>query len=83
MYGYNAEQPIAIPIYTVLPYCVITRCKSGRESKWDLPNKLASSWDLNPGLYEYRSGTLTTELLNLCGRGVQEMILLFSHPSND
>ena len=23
MYGYNAEQPIAIPIYTVLPYCVI------------------------------------------------------------
>ena len=21
MYGYNAEQPIAIPIYTVLPYC--------------------------------------------------------------
>ena len=25
MYGYNAEQPIAIPIYTVLPYCVIYR----------------------------------------------------------
>ena len=24
MYGYNAEQPIAIPIYTVLPYCVIS-----------------------------------------------------------
>ena len=23
MYGYNAGQPIAIPIYTVLPYCVI------------------------------------------------------------
>ena len=23
-YGYNAEQPIAIPIYTVLPYCVIS-----------------------------------------------------------
>ena len=23
MYGYNAEQPIAIPIYTVLLYCVI------------------------------------------------------------
>ena len=23
MCGYNAEQPIAIPIYTVLPYCVI------------------------------------------------------------
>ena len=25
MYGYNAEQPIAIPIYmyTILPYCVI------------------------------------------------------------
>ena len=23
MYGYSAEQPIAIPIYTVLPYCVI------------------------------------------------------------
>ena len=23
MYGYNAEPPIAIPIYTVLPYCVI------------------------------------------------------------
>ena len=28
MYGYNAEQPIAIPIYTVLPYCVIICCKS-------------------------------------------------------
>ena len=24
MYGYNAGTPIAIPIYTVLPYCVIT-----------------------------------------------------------
>ena len=23
MYSYNAEPPIAIPIYTVLPYCVI------------------------------------------------------------
>ena len=23
MYAYNAEPPIAIPIYTVLPYCVI------------------------------------------------------------
>ena len=23
MYGYNAEQPIAIPIYAVLPYCAI------------------------------------------------------------
>ena len=23
MYGYNAGPPIAIPIYTVLPYCVI------------------------------------------------------------
>ena len=23
MYGYNAAQPMAIPIYTVLPYCVI------------------------------------------------------------
>ena len=23
MYGYNAEQPIAIPMYAVLPYCVI------------------------------------------------------------
>ena len=23
MYGYNAEPPIAIPIYTVLPYCVM------------------------------------------------------------
>ena len=23
MYGYNTEPPIAIPIYTVLPYCVI------------------------------------------------------------
>ena len=23
MYGYNAGQPMAIPIYTVLPYCVI------------------------------------------------------------
>ena len=29
MYGYNAEQPIAIPIYTVLPYCVkYTRTRS-------------------------------------------------------
>ena len=26
MYGYNAGQPMAIPIYTVLPYCVILRC---------------------------------------------------------
>ena len=25
MYGYNAKPPIAIPIYTVLPYCVINR----------------------------------------------------------
>ena len=23
MYGYNAGQPMAFPIYTVLPYCVI------------------------------------------------------------
>ena len=23
MYGYNAGPPMAIPIYTVLPYCVI------------------------------------------------------------
>ena len=23
MYGYNARPPMAIPIYTVLPYCVI------------------------------------------------------------
>ena len=23
MYGYNAGQPMAIPTYTVLPYCVI------------------------------------------------------------
>ena len=30
MYGYNAEQPIAIPIYTVLPYCVITMEPSTR-----------------------------------------------------
>ena len=28
MYGYNAGPPTAIPIYTVLPYCVIT-VKSG------------------------------------------------------
>ena len=26
MYGYNAGQPMAIPIYTVLPYCVIQYC---------------------------------------------------------
>ena len=26
MYGYNAGQPMAIPIYTVLPYCVIHGC---------------------------------------------------------
>ena len=26
MYGYNAGQPMAIPIYTVLPYCVIRVC---------------------------------------------------------
>ena len=25
MYGYNDEPPMAIPIYTVLPYCVIIR----------------------------------------------------------
>ena len=23
MYGYNAGPPLAIPIYTVLPYCVM------------------------------------------------------------
>ena len=23
MYGYNAGQPMAIPIYAVLPYCVM------------------------------------------------------------
>ena len=27
MYGYNAEPPTAIPICTVLPYCVILGCK--------------------------------------------------------
>ena len=27
MYGYNAGQPMAIPIYTVLPYCVIKYAK--------------------------------------------------------
>ena len=26
MYGYNAGQPMAIPINTVLPYCVIYTC---------------------------------------------------------
>ena len=26
MYGYNAGPPLAIPIYTVLPYCVIHAC---------------------------------------------------------
>ena len=26
MYGYNAGPPMAIPIYTVLPYCVIEEC---------------------------------------------------------
>ena len=31
MYGYNAEPPIAIPIYTVLPYCVI-KCTSLEEN---------------------------------------------------
>ena len=30
MYGYNAEQPIAIPIYTVLPYCVISTRKPSK-----------------------------------------------------
>ena len=29
MYGYNAEPPIAIPMYTVLPYCVITQYRDG------------------------------------------------------
>ena len=28
MYGYNAEPPIAIPIYTVLPYCVMYRMQT-------------------------------------------------------
>ena len=27
MYGYNAEPPIAFPIYTVLPYCVMYNLK--------------------------------------------------------
>ena len=31
VYGYNAEPPIAIPIYTVLPYCVI-KCTSLEEN---------------------------------------------------
>ena len=25
MYGYNAGPPMAFPIYTILPYCVIIR----------------------------------------------------------
>ena len=29
MYGYNAGQPMAIPIYTVLPYCVIQAYYTG------------------------------------------------------
>ena len=29
MYGYNAGPPMAIPIYTVLPYCVIQEYISG------------------------------------------------------
>ena len=33
MYGYNAEQPIAIPIYTVLPYCVICVCGTKHDSR--------------------------------------------------
>ena len=32
MYGYNAEPPIAIPIYTVLPYCVIRGAAVSRQS---------------------------------------------------
>ena len=27
MYGYNAGPPMAIPIYTVLPYCVSRSCR--------------------------------------------------------
>ena len=32
MYGYNAGQPMAIPIYTVLPYCVIGCLRRVNES---------------------------------------------------
>ena len=39
-------------------------------SHWDQLKKSGSSWDLNPGPSGYRPGTLTTELLDLCGRGV-------------
>ena len=36
MYGYNAEPPIAVPIYTVLPYCVMY---VGQLVAWALSDK--------------------------------------------
>ena len=46
-----------------------------KPSHWDQLKKSGSSWDSNPGPSGYRPGTLTTELLDLCGRGVQELML--------
>ena len=44
-------------------------------SHWDQLKKSGSSWDSNPGPSGYRPGTLTTELLDLCGRGAQQLML--------
>ena len=42
MYGYNAEHPIAIPIYTVLLYCVID-VVHGYCNKWRLKANVSKS----------------------------------------
>ena len=40
MYGYNAGPPMAIPIYTVLPYCVI------KLTVWYMKTKMYSSFSV-------------------------------------
>ena len=43
MYGYNAGQPMAIPIYTVLPYCVIQSLSPSILSSLSHTHTLSSS----------------------------------------
>ena len=52
MYGYNAEPPIAIPIYTVLPYCVILEKGRKREKAW---NKFGGPHRLMISLYKIKT----------------------------
>ena len=52
MYGYNAGPPIAIPIYTVLPYCVIMQVIATKSKHIIMRLKLK----VNILLYGYNAG---------------------------